>query len=424
MNYQEILTKLANVQQKIPHIKEVFRTNTLHNFPNYYYLYTDVITQNSDLYKSKYKGSASSLSKNREEAILKVYGEALERFSSSMYNIRDLPCKTQQELEEEQIPHLKLKDFINNSKLDTSKVLNAKYYWTTCQDENNNVYYLPAQMVFVPFSYDDSYIRLSITTGTALRASIKSTKYHAIMEVLERHDFMCSFLNQEPYQVIPLEIIKEHSQINELIKDIEEDKTTKLHIYKINTQEEYHSILTILESTDTKSNHKPALCIGTSTDTNFAEAIQGSLLEAIKGRIWIEQLLLENPNYETKITKKEEVKNVLDRIFYYAQHKHKQSLKFILNQKNIYGNTKSQLKKKNTLQDEEKFDVITSYLKLQKIKFYFANLTPKEAQEEEIYIYKCIIPKMQPVYLFEHFKYDIGEYITKNNKIIPPLPFL
>ena len=428
MNHQEIITKLAKVHQKIPHIGQIFRTNTLHNYPSYFYLYTDVYTQNSDLYKSKYTASASSLSENREDAILKVYAEALERYAISLCNIRELPCKTQKEIEQqakkEQNQVIPLKEFINSSQLNEKEVLQAKYYWALCQDKGDKNYYLPAQMIYVPFSYDDTYIRFSITTGTALRTSPNSTKYHAIMEVLERHDFMCSFLNQESYFKLKNQELKQNTSLNHLITQLEQDSITNVHIYKINTQEEYHSVLVLLESTDKNIHHKPALCIGSSSDTNLVEAIKGALLEAIKSTIWIEQLLLENPNYDSKIQKEEDVHNVLDRIFFYAQHKHKKVLHFILKQQTPYKNLKEQLQQKDLDNDEKKFELITSYLNKNNIEYFFVNLTPQEAQKEEIYIYKSIIPQMQPAYLFENLKYDIGKYIDKKRKKIEPLPFL
>ncbi|MCH8519444.1 MAG: YcaO-like family protein [Nanoarchaeota archaeon] len=428
MDYEEIITKLAKVHQKIPNMGEIFRTNTLHNYPTYFYLYTDVYTQNSDLYKTKYTASASSLSENRDDAILKVYAEALERYVISIYNIRELLCKTQSEIEkqakEEENQIIPLKEFINSSQLNQKEILQAKYYWTLCQDKENNNYYLPAQMVYVPFSYDDTYIRFSITTGTALRTSPKSTKYHAVMEVLERHDFMCSFLNQKPYYKLNNQDLEQHSTLNHLLTQLKQDTITNVHVYKINTQEEYHSILVLLESTNKNIHHKPALCIGSSSDINLIEAITGALLEAIKSTIWIEQLLLENPNYDSKIQKEEDVNNVLDRIFFYAQHKHKKILNFILEQQTPYKQLKKHLKVENTNTDEEKFELICKYLDKQKIDYYFVNLTPKEAEEEEIYIYKSIIPQMQPAYLFEHLKYNIGTYIKKKRNKIEPLPFL
>ncbi|MFW6225751.1 MAG: YcaO-like family protein, partial [bacterium] len=161
----------------------------------------------------------------------------------------------------------------------------------------------------------------------------------------------------------------------------------------------------------------PYLSLGCSCDVDLYSAIKKAIFEAQKSRIWIRQEILLNPKEFLKFKDNMNFTNLVQRGFFWANKKNKKYLDFIFNSKKKY-----ELKSQHKVV-KNKFNTIINYLKHNNYSIYVADLRPEFLSKTNIYINKVIIPELQPLYLYENFKYDIGKNLKKKlNKI--PHPFL
>lgn len=403
----EELNELNLKNNFIDFIQEGIQFNDEPKFPTYAGKIGD-FTKKSDACSCEDE-YCSGLSSNPILAKLITYAEGIERFSMSYYRLSEMKLSSYNDLDENK---LNPNTFIKSKFLLKKDFRNTKFYWKEVESFfDKKKVYVPSQFIYVPFEKDEEYVRLPISTGCAAGSTSDMATLRGILECLERHDFITMYLNK----ISPMKIIfdnsKESKEINNLVQYFKKYKL-KANIFKINNNDEYHTILTILED-ESNFEFTPHLSFGCSSDINIFSAIEKSIYEAQKSRIWIRQEIILKPKIFNQFKEKKNFNSMVERGFFWSHRENKKYLNFIFEANKNYKIYDFKGCYKNLL----------DYLKNNNYDIYVAKLTPDFLKKSNIHINKVIIPRLQPLYLHENFKYDIGENINKEINDIPH-PFL
>lgn len=414
LSINEALKELKKINLKNQYIDFIQEGIQFNDEPRYF-SYAGKISDFSNLSDARLNDSeyCSGLSDNDSKTELITYAEGIERYSLSVYKLKSMIHDKYNNLNDNAVnPNL----FINSTQLKDIDFREIKIYWSKVYSyfEDKEVL-MPSQLIFVPFEHDRYYIRHPISTGCAVGTSNEMSIFRGICESIERDNFITMYLNKtEPY-VINIKSNLENKEILDLISYFKR-YLLKVNIYKINPDDNFHTILVIIEDLS-KAELTPYLSLGCSCDVDLYSAIKKAIFEAQKSRIWIRQEILLNPKEFLKFKDNMNFTNLVQRGFFWANKKNKKYLDFIFNSKKKY-----ELKSQHKVV-KNKFNTIINYLKHNNYSIYVADLRPEFLSKTNIYINKVIIPELQPLYLYENFKYDIGKNLKKKlNKI--PHPFL
>ena len=405
ISYKDLMNELNKIiiSQKI--IKSVKKSFSFTDEPKFFQFYSELI-------KKFNKGdSGSCLSINENKAKIKAIAETIERYSLGEFKKKDL-IKTSYNKDKRCVdPSLFLsfseKQIGEDIKIYKKKLREFLFYWTEGYSLfDHKKILIPTQLVYVPYYMDkEVLLRHPISTGAAFGSSLAGALYRGICEVVERDAFMITYLNKLKAPRIDLENIQ-NKQINSYLTWFKK-YFLELYVFDITTDIKIPTVLCIILD---KSGVGPALSFGAKADINYIDAVIGAIEEAQNSRVWIRYLKVKRKN----IKNIKEINEPEDRAIYWYGLKRINNFDFLLKNKK----TKIDFKKfKRINKTRQKLKEVLKILKKNKKNIFFVNLTPKEIKKYGFKVVKAIIPKMQPLYLYEDFKY-LGEARLYNIPVI------
>lgn len=396
-------------------IKQLFR-NSRHNDEPFVHQYSASYTE-----RSGQKGLSSGLSFNKEKAKVKALCEAVERYALGNYDESKLLCTTTIETANQFLSPNSVVSFSSDQNLPRQFGINEhdrkqKIRWSRGFSlPTYSKIYIPAQLVYVPYSYgkSESIIRLPISTGAACGQTVDEAIYRGICEVIERDAFMISYLNKVEAPRIKVEkssgkyqdtyLYLKRYQLNWFVFDI----TTNIGVPVL--------MSIILDH----SGVGPAISIGLKCSLFLDEAILGSLEESLQTRSWMRDEFSETTNKELRNIKKQpnKITDARERGLFWYDGDQEGALDFWIKS----GITKElgEFNRPNEFVNKNYVVLIKKLLsKLDKLGYqtYFCDITPKIFSTSEFRVAKVIIPQLQPFYLDERYKYLGGTRLNKDNK--------
>ena len=348
------------------------------------------------------------MSLNRERAMLMALGEAIERYCSLIYRTRDFFVSSYKEIEEKALDPRNVVSFsknqLTNEKFNIFKFdETTKFRWVKGYSlTQNRPIYVPAQLVYLNYNYmnGEPIIRFPMSSGLGAGESLARALCRGICEAVERDAFLITYLNILPRDQIEIE----GSQNKHIVKLAEIFKKYKLdlYVYDITTDIEIPSILSILID---RSGVGPAVTTGTAASLDLESAIIRSMEEVQQKRSgyrpmsvnlfqsidrWDQRIA---PWYIANLARTK-LWSKIDMIY---------NLNFLLINKNR--------KKIESLENPSHRDIkkdlesILGVFKVKNMEVSFVDLTTPDIDEIGFKVVRVIIPELQPLYMYEDFKY-------------------
>jgi ribosomal protein S12 methylthiotransferase accessory factor len=253
-----------------------------------------------------YKNFANSggASAHRGIAVAKAIGEAVERYSSAIYDKESLPFTSFEQSTLRCVPpgEFALYSPEQYNRPDFPFVpfeRSTLIRWAPAVDlASGETWHVPAAMVYMPFFHNleqgESPVTQSISTGLACHCSQEEASISAICEVLERDAFLITWQAKMARPQIDLNSLSRANR--DLVFRFER---TGNPITLFNLQMD-HGVPAILAVARCLAEDGPALCFASSADMDPEDAVRKSLEELAHTRRLAQSLKSTMPSIDTE----------------------------------------------------------------------------------------------------------------------------
>ncbi len=406
LDIRSTLNKALSLMGKRGPIISLYK-NPRYNDEPQFFQYTAIFKKTSTLSiaHNDAENLAGGTAISKEKAIMKALGEAIERYCLSIFKRKQFIYASSKELIRDYLDPSKIVSFSsaqlkdNNPKIFAPKE-DSKLWWVKgFSIINNKEILVPVQLVYVPYhNYDEPVIRLPVTTGASAGTSLEGAVIRGICEVVERDSFMIFYLNKLTPPKLDLSKTQDGTFIK--IKESFRRYNLDLFVFDISTDLPFTSIMAIIVD---RSGIGPAVSVGLKCSFSAKDAIIGAVEEAQQVRPWIRD---EMHNQTNPIINPDSIVDLKGRGLYWSRLERIKDLDFFLNSKNII--SVDQFIEKSTIGGID-FDSLIQRLSQKKLEVVFVDVTRPEVKKAGFFVVKVIIPQLQPLYLYEEFKYLDGE---------------
>lgn len=344
----------------------------------------------------EYAGGTSFI---RSRAIVKVIGESVERYSLTQYSQNELIKGKQKSL----------KNTMELSTLAgvkaTSNLANQNLLWIKSHSLFDNKRYLvPAQLVFVPYTFvkNEPILRLPITTGAASGTSSYGALYRAICECVERDAFMIFYLNKLSAPRVKIRDNKALLAIENYLKRY----LLELHLFEITTD---IAIPTMLAVVVDKTGKGPAISVGAKTSLKSFKAAVGAIEEALHTRLWVKGEMFKKHNLKAIEAKRHQIITFRERGLFWSSLSRIDDLAFLLKSSSKTEATSTNKERKDS---QMNFNSALKKLRECNLNGFYVDVTTPGLAKLGFKAVKVIIPKLQPLYLHENMRYWTGERLS------------
>lgn len=401
---------VININNRL--IKEVYEDTFYNDEPKVYSFTAQLksTTKFTDGFSvQKLTGGCSFI---KERAFLKTIGEALERYSLSIYkekkflrdNYNNLQRKNSNSVNPHDFYFFSIKDFRQRPNFIFSFNEKTNFSWIEGYSlTRKRKTLIPAQLVFVPYLFKgEPVIRFPISTGAACYSSLNGAISNGLLEVIERDAFMICYLNKLSRDIIDIRNSKD-KELKKIIFKIER-YNLKVYVLDISSDVPIYSILVII--TD-KTGIGPAISCGLKSDFNIRKAIIGAIEESLHVRRWVRDLMAEKKQKINKIQKRKYlISNTEERSMFWSSPEMINKIKFFLKGKKVLIN-------KIPPKEDRNLDMLLRWFRKKKIDVIYVNLDVFGLRQGNINIVKILTTHLQPLYLDERFPYWKGNRLKE-----------
>ena len=366
------------------------------------------------------------------KAALKSLFEAMERFNLAKFRFKDFIFESYQEISKSkqainptEFCHFSKRQLANKKYQNFYYSPTNKFYWTRSKNlATDKTFYLPAQVIFCPYKYqnNESVLAFPITTGSSTAPRKEEAIYRGINEVIERDAYMTNYL----FKLNPEKIIYNNIHSKQILKLLQISKKYNLEVKSFILISDW-KIPTILSVLIDKTGNGPALSVGLKTEWNLEKAIVGSIEEAYQIRSWIRICMIKNDWKGNSYTGT----NMLKRAYLWKSESGIKRLGFFLESAHKIIVSDKELGKYSRKTSKEKLEMLKGIFNKNNIAVYYKDVTSPKIKISDAVVVKCIIPKLHPMYIDQDFPYLGGpriislmkKYNTKTLNLYPH-PFL
>jgi len=425
MSYKNIIEELLKVMEQEHLLAGLGRIRQYCDEVNiiHYYAQIRYLKKNSDGNSYKNSSAVSGISlESKELALLKCLMEMVERFSIFSYKKESIRVESYNKI-------LVSSNVFNPSSLSLQFNQSNPIGWV--QGENittDTQCLLPAQLIYLYYKKqlgEEALAFPSITTGAASGFDKQSTILRGIYEVVERDAVMGIYLNKISAPKIDLTTVN-NVQLKELLVKCERYKL-ELNVFNITTDIGIPTFMGLLID---RTGVGPSITIGAKSSMNAEEALIGGVLETFLTRTWLRREIEKRKNEIPRLNIEKGNFSMLDRGLFWSSPIMIKELYFLLMQKSVPFQNKNR-----TNREKSDTDDVINKLQKKDLIVYGANITAPIFRKLGCYVYKIIIPGLQPLYLNEYEKRTVlntkrlneignffGKPISEFNRV--PHPFL
>ncbi len=345
-------------------------------------------------------------------ALTRCLGEALERLSLYCYKNSSLTRANKNlEFKTMNLSHYKNNDDANVKKLNWVKGINL--------DTKQSVL-LPAQIVYLNYRqrHREKPLTTNISTGATGGFSRQDALLRGIYEVVERDCFMTTYLNKIEVPKIDLQSLN-----NTTVKKIDSyfsRYNLELSVFDVSNDLEIPCFMAVVVD---RTGIGPTFTLGLKCSLNPYSAIVGSIEEAISARNYPRKQVTHNKTVDFHIDPKK-IKTIENRALYWLDPRLIDRLDFLLKNKK----TKFRMKifPDNSI---EELELVKKLLKNKNLQIYAVDISMDIFKETGYFVYKVVIPGLQPVYLDETQKefnttrlQTVAQFFGRKQYIINEIP--
>lgn len=380
-------------------VKKIYRTPNYNDEPQLYQ-YSSQFIDGKSLEVST-DSIASGTSFNNNNALLKLLGETVERYSLSVYDKNTLVYKSFNELissNENALDPREMSLLPQFCKTNKDKLNDIKFYWITGKSliTNSNIL-IPAQLVFAPYSYSkaEPILQMPISTGAAAGETVYDAIYRGICEVIERDSFMIHYYNNLNSPGLNLQALgnKKNSKIIKIFKRY----NLELYVNDITTDIGVPAVVSIVID---RTGMGPAVCIGLKAGFDMNQNVIGATEEALMVRSWIrdEYMYLKPKHSSPKI-----ISSIEERANFWCPMSAIHYLDFWLSANQNKGPYKPHRFRRSSY--KEKVMELIRMLGPKGYDIVYIDITAPAVRKYGVKVVKVIIPQLQPVHLDEKYPY-------------------
>lgn len=226
----------------------------------------------------KFEGRSSGCGYDKESCLLSTIGESVERYAPVFYDPKELIYSSYSNLDKcaihpDQVSLFHDKQFENNlSQKITKLTSDTELSWISTIDliNNRNEVYVPAQLIYLPFTKDQNWITYNTSTGLAAHTSYYKAILNALFECIERDSFVLTWMQK---MIAPKIIISEDIQ-----QYIDEKFSAKCewHFFDITYDLEIPTVFGICFG---EADYGKFVAVGSSTRATIGDALKKVILE-------------------------------------------------------------------------------------------------------------------------------------------------
>ncbi len=352
---------------------------------------------------------SGGLSFVKERAMLKAVGEAIERYCLGIYRDGNLIRGSYGELASTALAPQQVVNWAGTQLASEGFERfrfndHTEFRWVEGYSiTGNHPMLLPAQLVYVPYSYgEEPIIRFPITTGAACGTSVAGAIYRGICEVVERDAFLITYLNRLERDQFDIRQMEDQS----FSKARQDFLRYNLELYVADITSDIPIPVALSIIVD-RSAIGPAVSVGLKASLDIVEAVTGSAEEAQYSRPWMRHQLVHRPNLGRVHQIAGQISSLKDRAFLWSSTSMIEQLDFLLDN-STYRTTDetSNLTSQTAVANlQTVLDVFTEL----GLEVLYVDVTTPDVEEIGFKVVKVIMPELQPLYLDEAFRYLGGE---------------
>ncbi|HXT68720.1 MAG TPA: YcaO-like family protein [Vicinamibacterales bacterium] len=345
-------------------------------------------------------GNSGGASANRERAVAKAIGEAVERYCSSLYDVEELALFASSDASAR---HVAPSEFALHS---PEQYESPGFPWVPFEETTPVRWvlgrelpggaetFVPAAMVYVPYTYyrgtGDSPIAQPISTGLACHSSETAAAIGAICEVVERDAFTLTWQAMQAPPQIRIETLNDEAY--DLVQRFERTGD-KVVLFSLPTD---HGLPTILAVLRGQSVHRPALVFAAATAPTPAGAVRSALEELAHTRRYSQQIT-DRMKRLALVSDHANVVDQLDHLNVYCDHGNARLADFLFqsNARLDY----EELRGLESATGEETLQRVVEAIGAIGHRIVLVNLTSPDVQELGLTVVRAVVPGFHPLFM-------------------------
>ena len=431
--YSRLTDHLSSlIDDQLGIIKSVFLLDKHPDSPDFYY-YKAIVSNTSIFNGVDNIGITAGTSADPEKALIKAVGEAIERYCCAIYRFDDLIFSSYSDLKEKALHPSEMKYFLDEQYKEPNFPINSidessKLHWTKakcCHTEESIL--IPAAHTYCPYepnlSKKEDKIAENISTGLAAHCSYEEAAINGFMEVIERNNFMFTWLTKQSPSIVNIESLTPHH--HELIERYRISGYQFILLYNTGID----GIPSFIGSLIGKNKNTVPIIIGSTCHLNPETAVTKCLEELALMERYSRNKMKNNAvikNYKS-------VNHLMDHVMLWLNPGFIHNADFLFNSKS-YINL-SEIENLASKSPELDLSKIINHVEQNGYTCYFADLTTSDIRQFNLTVGRALIPGYIPLnkryicrslgakYLHDHYT-SIGfggDYSSEINQI--PHPF-
>ncbi|MFW6129797.1 MAG: YcaO-like family protein [Atribacterota bacterium] len=340
---------------------------------------------------------------DKKQAMIAAFGEALERYSSSVIPRNKILYQTYRELKKEGLNVLsptELDDFFTKDQFNDPEFIlepftkDKKIGWIKgFRIISGKEIMVPASLIYMPYIHQKNEARIfhNTSTGLAFGFNKEAAILNGLCETIERDCFCITWLAKlSPPKIDFLNTSSD--LINHLLETALKDFYSNITVLDIANDLGIPTFLGIMKK-DECSEEIPAFCIGAATHPNKEKALYKTLIELAQDFVYA--WYLKKENMEKKLDKftgnyDRDFRNFEERVLYYSYKENYSKVKFLSDsrEKKSFSDIKDM--SQNSLKKSVK--VILNKLKKKGFKPITVNVSSNDIKSAGGCVYRTIIP--------------------------------
>jgi ribosomal protein S12 methylthiotransferase accessory factor len=329
---------------------------------------------------------------------IKALGEAVERYCLSHYDKSEFIKGTYDEVVKK-YPAVNPKKLSYFTKTQENQLSDryrfnddSVFHWKKVHlYTKSTIYLIPAQTIYVPYQLEgEPCLDNMISTGAACFPSEEGAIIRGIYEIVERDAYMITYLNRLPRARI--DISESKNSVLDALTNIYHRYNLELYIFDITSDIPIPAVMAVIID---RTGIGPAISFGLKSCLSPAQAVIGAVEEAQLCRHFTRC----NMYKYGEIINKNKIEDTGERSIIWSNPAMIENMDFLLNApKKI---KISEMKNLDTGDEKKNLQIVLSFFEKEGYEVYTNDITTPCIKKTGLFVYKCVIPSMQPLYIHE-----------------------
>lgn len=376
----------------------------------------------------------------REEAVIRVMGEGVERYgllTSTIYHQDEIKYSSYNQLKREEpncvIPWEYIEVYSTEDYEKLKGITTLEYAskddivgWIKCPAllEKGVYYYIPAQSMFIGYKPSsekkEKWFLPGFSKGTAAHSNIIKALKAAIIEAVECDALMIKWYSDTKAKEIIIDDYDLNNVIGILLKDMDYD--LKIYDYTVNENLGYVFGVALVH----KEKKEPNIVMGCSAGLDPIKAVYRGIMEALAIIFLANNGPIVMPKYYLETVHEKNYTNLDSNVYYWASLKDCEEKRMYLDSIGIGKKPISSYKNLETGSDEEDLKLLINEIKNISKHAVYLDMTPIEVNNKGLKVLRVFIPELVQM-SFPGYPYTKHPRLLENGGIIQnefphPLP--